>query len=63
MAVEKLFYEASIAERIWPLMGVFLIMLGVQFFVFGFLADIMTKNYYKSQNRMNYSVKIVEAIE
>ncbi len=60
MAIEKIVYQASISERIWPLMGVFFIMLGVQFFVFGFLIDITIKNYYKSRERMNYSVKVVE---
>lgn len=62
MAVEKIFYAESISERVWPLMGVFLIMLGVQFFIFGFLSDLVVKIYYKSQNRMNYSVKKVEIL-
>lgn len=59
MAVEKLLLGASLSERIWPLMGVFLIMLGVQFFVFGLLADIVIKNNYKIRGRMNYSVRSV----
>lgn len=57
MAVDKIFFHASISEKIWPLMGVFFIMIGIQLFVFGLMADIMIKNYYKSQERMNYSVK------
>ena len=57
MMIEKLFFDASLAERIWPLMSVFLIMLGVQFFIFGLLADIMTKNYYKIHKRMNYAIR------
>ena len=57
MAIEKLFLNTSLSERIWPLMGVFLVMLGVQFFVFGLLADIMIKNYFKTRGRMNYAVK------
>ncbi len=59
MVVEKVWFDAAIAERIWPLMGVFLVMLGVQFFVFGLLADIMMKTYYKSRKRMNYTVRSV----
>ncbi len=59
MAVEKIVFGAALSERIWPLMGVFLIMLGVQFFVFGLLADIAIKNNYKIRNRMNYTVKKV----
>lgn len=57
MAVEKIFMDASLSDRIWPLMGVFLIMLGVQFFIFGLLADLVTKNYYKAQGRMNYTIR------
>lgn len=57
MVIEKLLLDASLSDRVWPLMGVFLIMLGVQFFIFGFLADIVIKNYYKGEHRMNYVVK------
>ncbi len=59
MAVEKIFFDAELSERIWPLIGVFLIILGVQFFVFGLLADIMMKNYFKVHGRMNYVIKKV----
>jgi len=57
MAIEKIFFGASLSEKIWPLMGIFFIMLGVQLFIFGLMADIMIKNYYKSQKRMNYAIK------
>lgn len=59
MAVEKLFFGESLSEKIWPLVGVFFIMIGVQLFIFGLLADILIKNYYKNQGRMNYSIKEV----
>jgi len=59
MIVEKLLLDASLSNRIWPLMGVFLIMLGVQFFIFGFLADIVIKTYYKEERRMNYVIKSI----
>jgi glycosyltransferase involved in cell wall biosynthesis len=59
MAIEKIFFGASLSERIWPLVGIFFILVGMQLFVFGLLAGIMIKNYYKNQNRMNYSVKEV----
>ncbi len=57
MALEKIFFGTAIAEKIWPLMGVFLILVGIQLFVFGLLADIMVKTYYKNRNHMNYSIK------
>jgi glycosyltransferase involved in cell wall biosynthesis len=57
MIIEKLFFGAELSEKIWPLMGIFLIMIGVQFFIFGLLSDIVTKIYYKNHERMNYSIK------
>lgn len=57
MAVEKVVYDKSLSERIWPLIGVFLIMVGIQLFIFGLLADILLKNYYKSRGTMNYSIR------
>jgi glycosyltransferase involved in cell wall biosynthesis len=57
MMIEKMFLGASLSERIWPLVGIFLILVGIQLFVSGLLADILIKNYYKNQNRMNYSIK------
>jgi glycosyltransferase involved in cell wall biosynthesis len=57
MAIEKIFYGASLAEKIWPLMGVFFIMIGIQLFIFGLMADILVKNYYKERHTMNYTVK------
>jgi len=57
MVVEKLFFGVSLSEKIWPLVGIFLILVGIQLFIFGLLADIIIKNYYKSQGHMNYSIK------
>ncbi len=59
MAIEKIFFNASLSERIWPLIGVFFIMIGILLFIFGLLADIIIKGYYKNQGRMNYSIKEV----
>jgi glycosyltransferase involved in cell wall biosynthesis len=61
MAVMKIFFHESLSEKIWPLIGVFLIMVGIQLFISGLLADILIKNYYKNRHKMNYSIKeIVE---
>jgi len=59
MVVEKLFFREELSEKIWPLVGLFMILVGVQLFVTGLLADMIVKNYYKNHNRMNYSVKEV----
>lgn len=57
MFVEKAFFNASLSERIWPLAGTLLILVGVQLFVFGILVDISVKTYYRQRNRMNYSIR------
>ena len=57
MVIDKIAYHGSISDKIWPLMGVFMIMVGILLFVSGLLADIMVKNYYQGRNRMNYSIK------
>ncbi|EKE18818.1 MAG: hypothetical protein ACD_9C00223G0002 [uncultured bacterium] len=57
MAIEKIFFGASLSEKIWPLIGIFLVLVGIQLFVFGLLADIILKNYYKGQGKMNYNIK------
>lgn len=57
MLVEKVFFGASLAERLWPLIGIFFILIGVQLFVSGLLADMVVRNYYQSHNRMNYSIR------
>lgn len=59
MAVDKIVFKASISEKIWPLIGVFMMLIGLQLFIFGLLGDIIIKTYYKGRNRMNYSVKEV----
>ncbi|MEK9151122.1 MAG: glycosyltransferase family 2 protein [Patescibacteria group bacterium] len=59
MFVEKIFYGASLAERIWPLVGTLFILVGVQLFIFGILVDIAVKTYYRQRGRMNYSVRTV----
>lgn len=57
MAIGKIFFNIPLAEKIWPLVGIFLILVGIQLFVSGLLADILVKNYYKNHKRMNYSIK------
>lgn len=59
MFVEKFFLDHSIADRIWPVIGIFFILVGVQLFVAGLLADMMVRNYYQARHRMNYSVRSI----
>jgi glycosyltransferase involved in cell wall biosynthesis len=57
LVIARLFFAFYLANRIWPLVSLFLILMGIQLFVSGLLADIATKNYYKAQGKMNYRVK------
>ncbi len=59
MFIEKIVFQSPIADRIWPLMGIFFVLIGVQLFISGLLADITVRNYYQARNRMNYNVKEV----
>ncbi len=57
MLIEKIFLGASLQEKIWPMVGVLFILVGVQLFVSGLLADILVKNYFKVKGSRGYSIK------
>lgn len=59
MVIGKIFFAMSLSQKIWPLVGIFLILVGMQLFIFGLLTDIILKNYYKERKRMNYSIKSI----
>ena len=46
----------DLSNSIWSLISVFLIMVGLQLFVSGILADIAVKNYYKN-GKTSYNIK------
>ncbi len=57
MMIEKFYFGASLAERLWPLVGIFFVLVGVQLFISGLLADIAVRSYYQVRHRMNYNIK------
>ncbi len=59
MMIEKVYFGASLAERLWPLVGIFFTLIGVQLFISGLLADIAVRNYYQTRHRMNYNIREV----
>jgi len=64
IAVARFFYGVPMSDKIWPLVAVFLVLMGIQLFIFGLLADIVIKNYFKTQGKMNYKIKdIAEKLE
>ncbi|MCX6762564.1 MAG: glycosyltransferase family 2 protein [Candidatus Moranbacteria bacterium] len=61
LVVARVFYAVPMSNKIWPLIAVFMVLMGIQLFIFGLLADIAVKNYYKAQGKMNYKIReIVE---
>lgn len=54
-AVKKLIFKISIINSNLPLLAAFLTIVGIQFFIFGILADIMIRTYYKDKS--NYQIK------
>ncbi len=56
----RLFFDVSLANKIWPLIAVTFVLTGIQFFTIGIVTDLLSKTYYKVHNRMNYSVHNVQ---
>ncbi|MBU0670748.1 glycosyltransferase family 2 protein [Patescibacteria group bacterium] len=54
----RLFKIISLADSIWPLVAIFLILVGILLFVSGLLAEIMVKNFY-TDGRTPYNIKKV----
>jgi glycosyltransferase involved in cell wall biosynthesis len=57
MFVERVFLGSAISNRIWPVIGIFLFFIGIQFLIFGLLADIMIKTFHRTKNERPYSIK------
>ena len=58
-AVKKLVFGISIIKSTIPLLAAFLAIVGIQFVVFGVLADIMIKTYYKDNDHHQIREKIL----
>ena len=57
LTVTKLLYQTSLSDRPLLLLAVVLVILGVQFIVFGLLADILVKLFYR--DHPNYTIEAV----
>lgn len=56
LAVARVGFGVQLADRIWPLIGVFSVLTGVQMFTLGLILDVIAKTYYRIHQRMNYNV-------
>lgn len=55
----RIFFDVSLAGRIWPLVSVFLMLSGIQLFVTGLMADIAIRNYFSVSKDMSYFIREV----
>jgi len=56
LAIQKIFFGASLANRPLLLLGILLILAGLQMFGTGLLAEIQMRTYHESQGKPIYSV-------
>lgn len=63
MLIEKMYFGASLADRLWPLVGVFFTVVGLQLFIFGLIADIVVRDYYQNRGTMNYTIREIRRQE
>ncbi len=57
MFIERVLLSGSIINRIWPTIGIFMVLMGVQFLVFGLLADILIKIFYQGRKESYYNIE------
>lgn len=59
LAVEKIAFGSGLADRPLLLLGILLIMVGVQLLSLGLVADVVSRTYHESQNKRPYHVREV----
>ena len=57
LSILKLFFGQGLSDRPLLLLGVLLLVLGIQFIGFGLIAEMQTRTYYEVQNKPIYVVK------
>jgi hypothetical protein len=57
LSILKLFFYQSLSDRPLLLLGVVLLVLGVQFIGFGLIAEMQTRTYYEVQNKPIYVIR------
>jgi glycosyltransferase involved in cell wall biosynthesis len=59
LAFSKLVYGSPLAERPMLLLGILLIVVGIQLASLGLVADVLARTYFESQKKPNYYVRTV----
>ena len=59
MSYQKIVHSVSMGNRPLLLLGVMLVIIGLQFLVFGLLAEVLARTYYESQDKPVYVIRRV----
>lgn len=59
MTMQKFIFAIPMGNRPMLSLGVMLITIGMQFLVFGLLAEVLARTYYESQDKRTYSIRRV----
>ncbi len=59
LVTERLFFGVALGNRPAMLIATMLVLIGLQFFCFGLLAEILVRTYHESQNKKTYTVRDV----
>ncbi len=57
--VDKIVFGTALRERALPIVGVFMVLIGIQLFISGLLADISIKTYHQAKKERPYKIKAV----
>lgn len=57
MTYQKLFHDVAMGNRPLLALGIMLVIIGLQFIVFGLLAEVLARTYYESQGKTVYAVR------
>ncbi len=57
LTYQRMFQSVPMGNRPLLALGVMMIIIGLQFFVFGLLAEVLARTYYESQNKKTYVVR------
>ena len=55
--MQKIVFSVPMGNRPILALGVMLVLIGLQFVVFGLLAEVLARTYYESQNKRTYTVR------
>lgn len=63
LSYQKLVLNMAIGQRPMLILGVMLMIIGLQFMVFGLLAEVLARTYYESQNKPIYVIRRIFGVE